>query len=429
MALPFAILFISILLPLVSLAQQPDSTGTQLEQYLRYAAQHNPGLKAQFYRYRSTLARAPQVGTLPDPEIMFMYFANPRTYTNPLNRLAISATQKFPWFGSLETAEQKAGSLAKSELAALLDLRNELFRDIKKTWFLIYETEHHLLILRQNLQLLNTLETRALTLYETGNIGQVDVIRLQMEIDRLQTRIQQMENKLKPLHVEFNTLLNRDVYTKVRQPSPMDRNTLAVTPDRLMSAIKARNPELTGLDFRLQAADLSVEQARENGLPSFGAGVEVMLPQYMYMPMMPGKRTSVVAKLSVKLPLYRSRYRAERREARLARRSIKEQKNRLLNSLVSKAEKLLQDYRDAQYRINLYEERLIPKTRQALDISIESYSAEAANFEELINLQQQLLDYEMGLNTAIVEQNIAVAAIEALYGKYNISLKEAESIF
>src|SRR5699024_9434868 len=96
----------------------------------------------------------------------------------------------------------------------------------------------------------------------------------------------------------------------------------------------------------------------------------------------------------------------------------------LQNQLTTKAEKQLQEYRDAQYRINLYNDKLIPKTNRALEIAIESYSTGSGNFEELMRLQQQLLTYEMKLNTAYVERNIAVAGIEYLYARYNIELSE-----
>ncbi|HET6527341.1 MAG TPA: TolC family protein, partial [Balneolaceae bacterium] len=133
----------------------------------------------------------------------------------------------------------------------------------------------------------------------------------------------------------------------------------------------------------------------------------------------PGNRTAFVAKLSVSIPLYRDRYEAQKQEARLTMQSIEYQQIHLQNQLTTKAEKQLQEYRDAQYRINLYKDKLIPKTNRALEIAIESYSAGTGNFEELIRLLQQLLTYEMKLNTAYVESNIAVAGIEYLYGKYN----------
>lgn len=78
----------------ITLYAQQDSTASQLDHYLREAAQNNPELKALVYEYRSILEQAPQVGTLPDPEVMFMYFTNPRNYSSPFSRMTLSASQR-----------------------------------------------------------------------------------------------------------------------------------------------------------------------------------------------------------------------------------------------------------------------------------------------------------------------------------------------
>lgn len=405
---------------------QQDTTASQLDHYLQEAAQNNPELQALVYEYRSILEEVPQVGTLPDPEVMFMYFANPRNYSNPFSRMTFSATQRFPWFGSLNAAEERVQNLARAQLDEVINTRNRLFRDIKEVWFRMYEVNHHIRIFRENIELLNMLESTADILYETGEANQVDLIRLQIEIDRILTRIEQMEERLEPLQVEFNILLNRDPQSEINLPMPMETNTLALTPDEILARIQAQSPQLSRLDYNRQAAEYALEEARLSGLPSFGVGVEAMAPNYMYMPLMAGDRTALVAKVSVKVPLYRNKYNAQQREARLDIRSIEAQQTEVGNRLLAEAERRLQEYRDAQYRIDLYENRLMPKTRQAIEVAIEAYSTEFGNFEGLIQLQEQILDYEMGLNTAYVERNIAIADLEYLYGRYNVDPEEIE---
>lgn len=405
---------------------QQDTTATQLDSYLQEAAQNNPELQALVYEYRSILEQAPQVGTLPDPEVMFMYFANPRNYSNPLSRMTFSASQRFPWFGTLNTAEKRVRSLARAQLDEVINTRNRLFRDIKEVWFRMYEINHHIKVFRENVELLNMLESTVNILYETGEASQVDLIRLQIEKDKIRTRIEQMEDRLLPYQTRFNTLLNRNPQAEIVIPMPMETNTLALSPSEILAKIQAQSPQLSRLDYNKQAAEFALEGARLNGLPSFGVGVEAMAPNYMYMPLMAGDRTALVAKISIKVPLYRKKYNAQQREARLDIRSIEAQQTEIGNRLLSNADKQLQQYRDAQYRIDLYEDQLMPKTRRALEIAIEAYSTELGNFEELIQLQRQILDYEMGLNTAYVERNIAIAELEYLYGRYNVRPEEIE---
>ncbi|MEX1121887.1 MAG: TolC family protein [Balneolales bacterium] len=427
----FLLLLLMFILAVPVYAQDEDQRqgielATELEEYLEIAAQNNPDLQGLFYEYRSVLEQALQVGSLPDPEMMFMYFINPETYSNPFSRLTGSVTQTFPWFGSLGTAENRVQNLAKARADNLINARNELFKDVKEVWFKMHEVRHHIRIFQENLELLNMLESTALTMYETGRSSQVEVIRLQIEINKIESRFDQMEAKLEPLQINFNALLNRNPNEEISIPMPMERHLLTIEPDEILQRIRTQSPRLSQLDHQRQAAKHALDEAHLDGLPSFGIGVEVMAPDYMYMSMMPGDRVGVVGRISVKVPLYRKKYNAQKREARLNIRSIEEQKTGLTNSLLADAEKQLQEYRDAGYRITLYENNLIPKINRALDISIEAYSTEAGSFEELIQLQQQNLDYEMLLNTAYVERNIAIAELEYLYGMYNISSDDIE---
>jgi len=79
-----------------------------LNQYLKIAAENNPGLRARFNQYLAALEVAPQVGTLPDPQFAFGYFIQPvETRVGPQNA-KISLTQMFPRFGTHRAKEDVA---------------------------------------------------------------------------------------------------------------------------------------------------------------------------------------------------------------------------------------------------------------------------------------------------------------------------------
>src|SRR5665648_328374 len=84
------------------------SAQDDLGRYLQTAAENNPGLKARFNEYLAALEIAPQVKALPDPQLAFGYFIQPvETRVGP-QQFKISATQMFPWFGSLKARENSA---------------------------------------------------------------------------------------------------------------------------------------------------------------------------------------------------------------------------------------------------------------------------------------------------------------------------------
>jgi outer membrane protein TolC len=54
---------------------------------------------------------------------------------------------------------------------------------------------------------------------------------------------------------------------------------------------------------------------------------------------------------------------------------------------------------------------------QALNILIVQYSTEGSNFEEVLRMQQQLLDYRFKYLDALIDVNISVAMMERLMGR------------
>lgn len=397
-----------------------------LKQYTRQALENSPRLEALFQQYYARLKQIPQVGTLPDPEVMFQYHINPMERGNPLTRTTVSAKQMFPWFGTLGKRKEQVEKLSRVEWTAFEEARNELALEVREQWYLMHELHHHLMIYRRNLELLERLERQVRSQYESGRVSQVDLLRLQIEQENVQTQIESNDEELEAMKIRFNALLDRKPDTEVKLSEVMFSRKLAMNEENIRKAIYERNPRIRGREYEEQAAHAAENQARLEGRPSFGLGVMAMNKNYMYMPLMGADGPALTGSLTIRLPLYRSKYRAQQKEAQIEARAAREERRDIANRLNAEAESVLQQYRDAGRRIALYEERLIPKTRQALEVALSDYSSGRADFEQIIQLQQQLLDYEMKLNAAYVEQNISTAEIEYLSGEYNTTPEDME---
>ncbi|MCW9707532.1 TolC family protein [Fodinibius salsisoli] len=398
-----------------------------LNQYIQEALTNNPRIEGLFQQYYARLEQVPQVGALPDPEIMLQYHINPMKYSNPLTQTTVSAKQMFPWFGTLGKREEQIEKVAKVEWTAFEEARNEVVQNVKERWYRMHELHHHLMIFDRNMDLLGQLERQVQRRYESGDVSQVDLLRIQIKQDDLETRIANIEEKLEAMKVQFNSLLNRPSEAEVEIPNVMYNPKLTRDKEWLRQEVLKRNPELRGRELQEEAAFVAEEQARLEARPSFGLGLMVMNRNYMYMPLMAGDRAALTGSLTIRVPLWRSKYRAQRKEARIEARIAREEQQDVTNRLTAETESLLQQYHDAERRIALHEERLIPKTRQALRIALSEYAGGRGDFEQIIQLQQQLLEYEMMLNTAYVKQNIAKAELEALTGEYNVTPEEIES--
>lgn len=398
-----------------------------LEQYVKQALENSPRIEALFQQYYARLEQIPQVGALPDPEIMFQYHINPMEQSNSLSRTTASAKQMFPWFGTLGKRKEQVRKLARIEWTVFEEARNKLAMEVRELWYRMHELHHHIMIYRRNLALLDRLERQVRSQYESGRVSQVDLLRIQIEQENIRTKIENSEEDLEAMKVRFNAHLDQEPDTEVELPEVMFSRELVMSEESIRKTIYDRNPRLRGREFREQAAMAAEEQALLEGRPSFGLGVKAMNKNYMYMPLMGAEGPALTGSLTIRLPLYRSKYKAQQKEARIEARVAREERRDIANRLNAEAESMLQQYRDARRRVALYEERLIPKTRQALKVALSDYSSGRVNFEQIIQLQQQLLDYEMKLNAAYVKQNVATAEIEYLSGEYNINPEEIET--
>lgn len=104
------------------------------------------------------------------------------------------------------------------------------------------------------------------------------------------------------------------------------------------------------------------------------------------------------------------------KESDFMRQSVIEQKQDVSNQLMVNYEDALKDYKDAERRVKLYQDQT-SLANQALNILIVQYSTEGSNFEEVLRMQQQLLDYRLKYLDALIDGNIAVAMMERLMGR------------
>lgn len=422
------IVLLLVALPIIGIAQQADSTVSQIDQYIEVAAQNNPALKAEYRSYLAALEKVSQVNALPDPELSFGYFINPiETRVGP-QQARFGLTQMFPWFGTLGTRGEAATQMAKARFEGFREARNKLFLDVEKKWYEIYQIEQSIRIIRENITILETFESLAMRRYESGQVGQVDVLRVQIEKEDLKTRLELMKDNFNVSAQAFKELLNSEQDIQVIIPDSLEKRHLALSLAELKSKVLEQNSRLTKLDFEASSARNSIEVAQKEGLPKFGLGVDYIMTGERDMVLPDNGQDAIMARAAIQIPLYRKKYQAKEQQARIELHTVQDRQTATQNRLLTQLEGAMRDYYDASRRISLYRNIQIQRTRQAISILTEQYASSATDFEELLRLQRKLLDYELARETALVDQNTAVAFIEYLYGKYNINLQSVESI-
>ena len=231
-------------------------------------------------------------------------------------------------------------------------------------------------------------------------------------IDEAETDVKLLEEKVIPLEVTFNRLLNRPDRLGVE----VDESLSVESTEFLVDSISL-NPALETIDLQIQGAEASEIQAGKQGLPTFGVGVDyVFVNKRSNLDIADNGKNVFMPMVTMSLPIFRGKYKASVKEAQLTQEALKHKKQELENSLVSSFE--LGTY-DLEKSISMYElyQNQITKTQQAIDLLKTSYANDGQDFEEILRMEQQLLNYKIAIAGVIKDYYLAEAKLDYITAK------------
>lgn len=411
--------YVNILLGLVLIGFVAKPTHAQVRmpfEYYEEAAKNNPELRALHNDYLATLQKVPQVGALPDPEVSFAWFISPiETRVGP-QTARISGMQMFPWFGTLGQKQDAVTELARAKYELVKDLRNQLYHQVDKAWYKLYELQGAIRITEENIVILKTFESLAVTKSEQGEGSLVDVIRIQLEIAELENQVLYLEDRRAPLIADFNRVLNREATTDLLVPDSLNPAVFELRKDEVLDSIRQTNYKLQSIKNRQESVLHSKEIAKRDGLPSFGVGLNYFLTSPRKELDFPGNGKDALAPMvSVRVPLQRKKYDAKVLETDIQLRALQFTEDDIENKLTTQLEDAWAEFTDAKRRRALYNSQKV-KAQQAVEILLNTYVTGGKDFEEILRLQRMLLKYELELIRADKDEYIHVSRMKSLLG-------------
>lgn len=408
-------------------AQTTDS----LDHYLETAARNNPGLNADFLAYKASLEKVPQAGAWPDPQLDIGFFLKPMDIVGGRQIADFTLMQMFPWFGTKNAAQTEATHMSKMAYAQFRETRDNLYLEVYTQWYHLATLVEQLRNNRENLRLLRQLEELALRKISSsssgmstgmGNTapGMSDVLRVQLEMAEIENNIESIHSEIAAEKAKFNALLNRSTDREVILPDSLVKVPFLFDEGVTMEEIEQRNPMLGMLAEEEQAYRAKSVMDQKMSYPMFGIGLQYMLigeskSSPMDTGMTPGMSgmDMVMPMVSISLPLFRNKYKAQQRESRYLWQSAREKYNNRLNLLQSDLFKLKQQLDDSERKIALYrkQEQL---ARTAYQLVVQEFVSAKSDLTNVIQVQRQLLDYRLREAEAIADYNTRVAAIRKM---------------
>lgn len=399
--------------------------GSSLDDYLRYAALNNPGVEAAFQIWNAELERAPQASALPDPRITYgHYLSEVETRIGSMEQ-SLGLSQTFPWFGKLQDREDAATRNANAAHQRFEAARLALSYRVERAFNELYFLKQSIEITRENLGLVQQFERIAQSRYRVAAASHPDVIRVQVELGVIEDRLRQLIDLRAPLSARLNAALNRAPDAPLPWPASVADRIADVDESTLHEALRLRNPELLALQEEIERERIGAEIARKDGLPDLTVGLT-----YTVIDERPGAAIAqngddaVLATFSMNIPLWRGKYDAGVRESIARRLGAANRRAERANLLDSELEEAIYEHKDSRRRVGLYRGTLIPKSTESLEASLSGFQQGTVDFQDLIDTERTLLEFQLGLERALVDRATSYARIERLIGTRLMDLNE-----
>jgi cobalt-zinc-cadmium efflux system outer membrane protein len=364
----------------------------QLQTFIEEAIINNPEIQAFDIRYKIAEEKVNEADWLPNTEISAAYFISEPETRVGAQRARIGIKQMLPWFGTINARENYAYSMAEAEYIEVTIAKRKLALSVSQSYYGLYEIRAKQAILLENIQLLKTYEKLALTSVEIGKASAVDVLRLQIRQNELQQQKEVLEEKYWAEQSSFNNLLNRNENMLVEAVADLEipaENELYNT-DAL-----SLNAELLKYDKLYESVVQSELLNKRERLPMIGFGVDYLpVSERTDMQVIDNGKDILMPMASVSIPIFNSKYSSISKQNELRRKEIETQKNQRLNVLKSAFALSISQRNQARIKFNTQLKNL-NQARDAEEILIKSYETGTIDFNDILDIQELQLKFQM----------------------------------
>jgi outer membrane protein, heavy metal efflux system len=367
------------------------SKNTTLNDYISFALKNNPALESAFYSWKSALEVIPQVKALPDPNFRYGYYIQSLvTKKGPLENF-FSLSQTFPWYGTLALQGSAAFRRAEAKRQNFEAEALNVIYSVKKAYYNYWYLGKSIEIVTRNLKYIQDTVSFAKTRYETTVYQYTNILKMEIECELYNNSLETLKEFRPPILAQFNYALGRNTTDKLLFPENVALPVQNYTQKELIDLVIKRNPELKSLGFLADAENDNIGIALRRYIPNLTVGVDLITihdaSQFNDNPLL--------INIGMNLPIYFSKYNAERREAEANKlkylRSREDKQNLLLSNLHS----ALYNEKDAWGKLVLYKKSLIPKAAKALELTRQSFDTGQSDYNTFIDAYRELLDFEL----------------------------------
>ncbi|MBI1314306.1 transporter [bacterium] len=388
--------------------------------YVQFALGRNPEILAAQRAIAASSEVIPQVTAYDDPMLVdtFQPISSNSLQTaagRAPNTLMLS--QKFPWFGKLETRGQIAEQDVQIAMTRLAQAELKVTEDVRLAYYEMQFSQRAIAITEEDASLLRDLLQIAEARYRTGAASQQDVLRAQVELNKLDDRLIALRRQLQQSQADLAKVLHVSPESKLLASSDIGIPSAPEQIDQLYQMAAECRPELQERFYAIQKTNRARDLAELNYYPDVTAGIgwQAVTTGGAVSPVSNG-RDNVAFTLGINLPIWCDKLDAGVRE--WEQRSLENSRRyeATLDDTFRLIRRLMVQVDAIQQQLDLFQNSMIPKTEQALRVSTADYRVNKVDFQQLLDNWSDLLMFH--LQVARLESSLAqtLASLERVVG-------------
>ncbi|MFV9549934.1 TolC family protein [Algibacter sp. PT7-4] len=381
-----------IIYTLIGLLAFSVSNAQELETLINEALNNNPEIQKFELQYSIASEKVNEVNTLPNTEFGVGYFVSePETRTGA-QRFKVSAKQMLPWFGNITARENYVSALADAKYEDIVIAKRKLMASVSQSYYNLYANKAKQEVLSENIKLLKTYETLALTSVEVGKASAVDVLRLQMRQNEIQQLLDVLVQQFLAEQTTFNKLLNRN---KDVQVSVINELIIPSEDFEINSGNLSLHPELLKFDKLYQSVEQSELLNQKESSPMIGFGLDyINVDERPNMDFSDNGKDIIMPMVSVSIPIFNNKYKSQTKQNELQQQEILAQKQERTNALEILLDKAVNDKISARISYATQTKNL-KQAKDAEEILIKNYETGTIDFNDVLDIQELQLKFQM----------------------------------
>ena len=394
-----------------------EASPLTVEQAYELARERSPMLRAAAAVADAAATREASAGLPPDPmlQVGIMNFSVPGLETDMSSSMApsIQAMQMVPWFGKLGLSERIAAQSTALARASSDEAWWEVRSRTAMAFYMIYEADRQLAVMRETLGLLRDFEQVAKAMYSAGQGRQSDVLRAGVEVARMDADTRRMQAMRTSAVARLNGILDRPAGTPVPSldlsPLPLD-----IPPaDTLRAWADATRPMLERGRTGVEQAQTRGDLARREIWPDPVVGF-----QYGQRRSDMGTERMGSAMIGFSLPVFaKSRQLRMRDEAAAMEAMAQADLAEMRAQVDARIGELRAELERTRTLVTLYRAEVLPQARANVESSFSSYRVGAVDFMTLVDAQMTVNEYEQELYGLLAEYGRSIAELEMTLGR------------